>query len=92
MDVLAELRESVPETSVLTDPDVIAGYRFDFSRDPSAGTPMAVVRVEDAEPGPGYRLGGPLRMACPWCRAARGAGCRVARAPSTAASSSASSG
>ena len=49
MDVLAELREALPDGVVLTEPDVIEGYRFDFSRDPSAGTPVAVVRAEDAE-------------------------------------------
>ena len=49
MDALAELREALTEAVVLTDPDVVEGYRFDFSRDPSAGTPMAVVRAEDAE-------------------------------------------
>ena len=49
MDALAELIEALPESAVITDPDVIEGYRFDFSRDPSAGTPVAVVRAEDAE-------------------------------------------
>jgi glycolate oxidase len=45
---LAELREQLPESVVLTDPDVVEGYRFDWSQDPSAGTPVAVVRAEDA--------------------------------------------
>ena len=48
MDALAELREALPESAVLSDPDVIEGYRYDWSRDPNAGTPLAVVRVLDA--------------------------------------------
>ena len=48
MDVLAELVEALPEGAVITDPDVVEGYRFDWSRDPNAGTPVAVVRAEDA--------------------------------------------
>ncbi len=48
MDALTELREALPESVVVTDPDVVEGYRFDWSRDPNAGTPLAVVRVEDA--------------------------------------------
>ena len=48
MDALAELREALPESAVLSDPDVIEGYRYDWSRDPNAGTPLAVVRVVDA--------------------------------------------
>ena len=34
---------------MITDPDIVEGYRFDWSRDPNAGTPIAVVRAEDAE-------------------------------------------
>ena len=49
MDALAELREALPEPVVLTDADVLETYRFDFSRDPSAGTPMAVVRAQGVE-------------------------------------------
>ncbi|MGA9103413.1 FAD-binding oxidoreductase, partial [Aeromicrobium sp.] len=48
MDALAELREALPESVVVTDPDVVEGYRYDWSRDPNAGTPLAVVRAEDA--------------------------------------------
>ena len=48
MDALAELREALPESAVVSDPDVIEGYRYDWSRDPNAGTPLAVVRVLDA--------------------------------------------
>ncbi|MGH3474723.1 MAG: FAD-binding oxidoreductase, partial [Aeromicrobium sp.] len=48
MDTLGELVEALPQGIVLTDPDIVEGYRFDWSRDPNAGTPIAVVRVEDA--------------------------------------------
>jgi len=33
---------------VVTDPAAVEKYRHDWSRDPSAGTPVAVVRAEDA--------------------------------------------
>jgi glycolate oxidase len=48
VDVLSELRESLPESAVVTDSDVVEGYRRDWSQDPDAGTPIAVVRAEDA--------------------------------------------
>ncbi len=37
-----------PEGVVLTEPDAMEKYRFDWSRDQTAGTPLAVVRAEDA--------------------------------------------
>ena len=49
MDTLRELVEALPEGAVLTDPDIVEGYRFDWSRDPNAGTPIAVVRAENAD-------------------------------------------
>ncbi len=48
MEALGDLVEALPEGAVITDPDVVEGYRYDWSRDPNAGTPVAVVRVEDA--------------------------------------------
>jgi glycolate dehydrogenase FAD-linked subunit len=48
MDALAELTGSLPDGVVLTDPATLEGYRFDWSRDSSAGTPLAVVRAGDA--------------------------------------------
>jgi glycolate oxidase len=42
------LVRALPEGVVLTDPDVIEAYRWDWSRDVSAGKPLAVVRVTDA--------------------------------------------
>ncbi|HYJ26404.1 MAG TPA: FAD-linked oxidase C-terminal domain-containing protein [Nocardioides sp.] len=48
MDALAELVESLPPGLVATDPATLEGYRFDWSRDTGAGTPVAVVRPEDA--------------------------------------------
>ncbi len=48
MDALAELVDSLPDGVVATDPATTAGYRFDWSRDIGAGTPVAVVRAEDA--------------------------------------------
>jgi len=35
-------------SDVLTDPDLTEGYRFDWSRDRTAGKPLAVVRAKDA--------------------------------------------
>ena len=43
-DTLDELTASLPEGTVVTDPDIVASYRQDRAADPSAGTPMAVVR------------------------------------------------
>jgi glycolate oxidase len=47
--VLDELVAALPDGTVLTDPIAIEAYREDFARDGSAGSPMAVVRVENAE-------------------------------------------
>ncbi|WP_375001347.1 FAD-binding oxidoreductase [Aeromicrobium sp. CTD01-1L150] len=48
MDALAELIRSLPDGAVVVDPDVIEAYRYDWSREPGAGTPVAVVRPGDA--------------------------------------------
>ncbi|MCW2738572.1 FAD-linked oxidase C-terminal domain-containing protein [Nocardioides sp.] len=48
MDALAALVESLPGGVVATDPATLENYRFDWARDPGAGTPVAVVRAEDA--------------------------------------------
>ena len=48
MDASA-LIDLLPEGVVTTDPEAIEKYRFDWSRDASAGTPLAVVRAETAE-------------------------------------------
>ncbi|MEV3960005.1 FAD-linked oxidase C-terminal domain-containing protein [Nocardia sp. NPDC050193] len=42
---LRELIDLLPAGAVLTDPDVLAGYRQDWAKDPAAGTPLAVVRA-----------------------------------------------
>ena len=42
---LTALVEALPAGTVLTDPDLLAGYRHDWARDPDAGTPQAVVRA-----------------------------------------------
>jgi glycolate oxidase len=47
-EVIAELVEALPSGVVTTDPTAIEKYRFDWSKDPNAGTPDAVVRAEDA--------------------------------------------
>jgi glycolate oxidase len=49
MDAVDELRAALPDGVVLTEPAAIEKYRFDWSHDPSAGTPVAVVRAERAE-------------------------------------------
>jgi glycolate oxidase len=45
---LAELVEALPPGVVATEPATMEGYRFDWSRDRDAGTPVAVVRAENA--------------------------------------------
>jgi glycolate oxidase len=47
-DLLDELRAGLPADVVLTDVDAVQKYRHDWSRDASAGTPLAVVRAENA--------------------------------------------
>jgi len=47
--VLAELVDALPDKVVVTEPDAVEKYRWDWSRDRAAGTPAAVVRAEDAE-------------------------------------------
>ncbi|MGZ5417669.1 MAG: FAD-binding oxidoreductase [Nocardioides sp.] len=47
-DVLHQLTAALPAGVVLTDPAAMEKYRFDWSRDTNAGTPVAVVRAEDA--------------------------------------------
>ena len=42
---LGSLIATLPPDTVLTDPDILAAYRQDWARDPDAGTPAAVVRV-----------------------------------------------
>jgi glycolate oxidase len=55
-DALDELRSALAGGArgvgggvVVTDADTVEKYRHDWSRDPSAGTPIAVVRAENAE-------------------------------------------
>src|SRR4051812_43041979 len=47
-EALAELVAALPEGVVVTEPAAMEKYREDFARDGSAGTPIAVVRPEDA--------------------------------------------
>jgi glycolate oxidase len=47
MEALEELVERLGD-SVSTDPVTCENYRFDWARDPAAGTPVAVVRPRDA--------------------------------------------
>ncbi|RVW02686.1 FAD-binding oxidoreductase [Rhodococcus xishaensis] len=46
---LERLVDALPDGAVLTDPDLIAGYRQDWAADPDAGTPIAVVRATCTE-------------------------------------------
>src|SRR5690606_34339687 len=46
---LDELIAALPEGGVVTDPDILGSYRHDRAFDPSAGTPLAVVRPRTAE-------------------------------------------
>ena len=45
---LAALTDALPPGAVLTGPDSVAAYRFDYTADPDAGTPLAVVRATSA--------------------------------------------
>lgn len=44
-----ELVSALPSGTVITDPDGMAGYRWDRALDPDAGVPVAVVRAESTE-------------------------------------------
>ena len=46
---LADLVAELPDGVVVTDPDILASYRHDRAADPSAGTPLAVVRPTRTE-------------------------------------------
>ncbi|HET7689051.1 MAG TPA: FAD-linked oxidase C-terminal domain-containing protein [Nocardioidaceae bacterium] len=45
---VGELAQALPSGCVVTDPDVLESYRVDWSRDQSAGKPLAVVRPGSA--------------------------------------------
>jgi len=47
--VLDELIGLLPDGSVVTDPDIVEGYRRDRAEDPAAGHPLAVVRATCTE-------------------------------------------
>ena len=46
--LLTELVDALPAGVAVTDPDTVEKYRHDWSKDPDAGRPVAVVRAEDA--------------------------------------------
>ncbi len=46
---LPALLTALPEGVVVSDPEAMEKYRFDWSRDATAGKPIAVVRAESAE-------------------------------------------
>jgi glycolate oxidase len=46
---LEELVAALPAGAVLTDPDAMAGYRWDRALDPHAGVPLAVVRATSTD-------------------------------------------
>jgi glycolate oxidase len=48
MEPVEQLVAALPADVVVTDPDAMEKYRHDWSRDESAGKPLAVVRAEDA--------------------------------------------
>ncbi len=47
-EAVAELVDSLPDGVVATGAEAVEKYRHDWSRDAAAGTPLAVVRAEDA--------------------------------------------
>ncbi|MBT0565841.1 FAD-binding oxidoreductase [Williamsia sp. CHRR-6] len=46
---LDDLIAALPEGTVVTDPDIIGGYRQDRALDPDAGMPLAVVRANSTD-------------------------------------------
>ncbi|CRK50405.1 Glycolate oxidase subunit GlcD [Rhodococcus sp. RD6.2] len=46
---LTALAGELPDGVLLTDPDIVAGYRQDWAADPNAGTPLAVVRATSTD-------------------------------------------
>ncbi len=48
-DDLTGLLAALPEGCVITEPDRMAGYRWDRANDPAAGVPLAVVRATCTE-------------------------------------------
>ncbi|EME22338.1 FAD-binding oxidoreductase [Rhodococcus triatomae] len=46
---LTALAAELPDGVLVTDPDIVAGYRQDWAADPDAGTPLAVVRATSTE-------------------------------------------
>ncbi|CAN5474199.1 FAD-linked oxidase C-terminal domain-containing protein [soil metagenome] len=47
-DPVGELLAALPPGTVITDPDIMQRYRYDWARDDKAGHPLAVVRPTDA--------------------------------------------
>ena len=47
-EALTQLADSLPSGVVLTEPEALEQYRYDWARDAGAGTPAAVVRAQDA--------------------------------------------
>lgn len=43
------LREALPASAVITDPDLMSAYRWDRANDPDAGVPLVVVRPSSTE-------------------------------------------
>ena len=62
MNALPDLTASLPDGVVVTDPVLMEKYRQDWSRDPEAGRPLAVVRAED---------GGQVQIAVRWAASHR---------------------
>ena len=48
-DVVQELVDSLPEGVVVTAPEALDKYRFDWTHDPRVGMPVAAVRAESAD-------------------------------------------
>ena len=73
---LADLIAALPDGTVVTDPDILGSYRQDRAADPSAGTPLAVVRPARTQE---------VQAVMRWATTHRIAVVRVARAPDSRA-------
>jgi glycolate oxidase len=59
-EVTVALRDALPGDSLVTDPDVVDGYRFDRAMTVRPGVPVALVRARSTEE---------VRRRCGWPRA-----------------------
>ena len=70
---LDELAAELPADGLVTDPELIENYRYDWARDPDAGIPLAVVRPR-TPPRCRRRCAGRAGIGSRWCPRGAGSG------------------